>query len=146
MSGKGHHRRSKHYSGARSTVPVSAFREQRPLRIPRAKEAILLECLIMDVWSDWLHTGGALEESEVDAVYEVMKRLSPGVIKRFEKMLAEHGDILDDEGLVPTMRWAAVDWICRLELPKTERELWEGPPLVTRLRPSETGSPSAAGG
>jgi hypothetical protein len=42
------------------------------------------------------------------------------------------------KGLVPTIHWAATRWICALELPRTSREVWEGPRLGTRLR---TGSP-----
>lgn len=135
MSGKGHHRKSKNYQGGKSTLPVIPFRDLHPLRAHRASEAFLLSCLITEAWGGWLALAGQLKEAEVDAALEIVRKMMPQAIKGLEREADEEAnDEEDDDHLVVTVLWATIDWICRLELPDTEPEIWEGPPLASRLR------------
>jgi hypothetical protein len=88
---------------------------------------------------------GAIGVEQVKAASEFVAGIAPSILKEMETLQA--GKCEEDlcyKGLVPTIFWAATRWICTLELPRTAREVWEGPPLGTRLRPGSPRHPSVA--
>lgn len=139
MSGA-HRRKSKNFTAPTGGPPTVAFVDTHPLRTRRADEVFLLSCLISDVHGDWLMRAGAVDVEQVEAGYQLTAKMVGPILRQIEDLFAEKSeDDLQYHGLVPTILWAATRWICALELPRTEREVWGGPPLRARLK---SGPPS----
>lgn len=143
---RAHRRKSKNFTAPTGGPPTVAFVDTHPLRTVRAGEVFLLSCLFSDVRADWLIRAGAIDGEQVEAGYQLVAKLLGPTMRQVEAGVADKSeDDLQYQGLVPTILWAATRWICALELPRTGREVWEGPPLGTRLRsstPTDTAVPS----
>lgn len=134
---RAHRRKSKNFTAPTGGPSTVAFVDTHPLRTVRAGEVFLLSCLFSDVRADWLIRAGTIDTEQVEAGYQLVAKLLGPTMRQVEAGVADKNeDDLQYQGLVPTILWAATRWICALELPRTGREVWEGPPLGTRLKSS----------
>lgn len=123
-----HRRKSKHYSVPMNSVPTAPLRFEHPLRGERAAECFLVFCFIASVRGTWVDCAGAADEEEAEVLWKLAARLVPGAVKHAKSELLQAGF----QGQVPTILWAATDWIRGLELPADEADLWNGPPILQR--------------
>lgn len=108
---------------------VTPFRLLYPGRAERARELFLLSSTICFTYGGWIGIAGTAEQEEIDVMYETAARLFP---KFAMSVMQDDGPALTDKSaplLLTTTRW-----ICSLDLPACEQELWNGPALASRRR------------
>ena len=131
MSGR--RRKSKNYTAPANSTPVTPYRLQHPLRAARTAEAFLVASFIANVWGYWaVEFDEDRAAEDLDVMMSIATRLLPRATVA-EVLVDDVGDDdqARDDGL-PTMLWAATDWVLGLNLPTEDRDLWDGPPITER--------------
>lgn len=113
------------------SLPNRPFAALLPQRQTRFEEMVLINSILGMVYVWWVQLAESASEEEVAALSKAADHLFPFVAKLEEEEVDDDGD--DFDVLVPTMIWAITKWICSLEIPDTEDELWVGRPLFERI-------------
>lgn len=122
----------------KTAEPVVPLKLTFPQRQGRYAELRLLNGIMNTIITFWtLSTAKNVSREEWLTLLHAVGANTPRRLKKqfIEEWLTDTDDDEDDlEVLVPTIYWAQLRWFCSLDIPRTEADLWSGPPLFNRFK------------